>query len=384
MAFDKLKNDNEAKGTIWYGIHFYPGVAQYKEDGSDPYCVFLCEDTLRKMDPTFAGCPVFVLHVDDIETDLDTLRAEADGWVSESFFNQADGKHWVKFVAVSEKANRAISQGYKLSNCYMPKTFGSGGTWNGVDYKKEITDGVYEHLALVPNPRYEESIILSPEDFKKYNLDKLEELKKVSNAKKEEPMKFNFFKKTKVENSLDLEIMSVMLPRSKSEVNIAKLINDADEAEMHKDEPKMAHPDHHVEVHGEKMPVHELINRYKDAMESMEEMKKHHKDDDDSEMKHDDDDDSMDPSEYNDDEEQDMEYSEKKVPESEDDKRADKKALVLEKEEEAEVKDAKKKNAAAKASRLRNAHHVAQISETTISLMSDQIARGKQLFGSGK
>lgn len=243
---------NEAKGTVWYGMHFYPGCAEYQEPEKPAYRVLLKEPALRVMDPTFAGCPVFVQHVDEIETDINELRKEADGWVVESFFNQADGKHWAKFITCSDRAEQAIKRGMRLSNCYLPTKFISGGTWNGISYEREITDGEYEHLAIVPNPRYEESVIMTPDAFKAYNEQKLTELTKLANhnnnKKGDWKMKLNWFKRQKVENSTELDGMCVILPKSHKEISIEKLINEADEMEMKKDEAKMAHPDHMVEV----------------------------------------------------------------------------------------------------------------------------------------
>src|SRR5690606_38544515 len=116
----------------------YPGVAEYKEPGKDPFRIFLNEDTIRAMGPTFAGRPVFVLHADEVAEDVDELKQEADGWVVDSFYNEADGKHWVKFLVCSKKAEEAIAKGYRLSNAYIPKSFGKGGEWNGVSYNKEV------------------------------------------------------------------------------------------------------------------------------------------------------------------------------------------------------------------------------------------------------
>lgn len=290
-----------SKGQIYYGMHFYPGLAQYQEEGQEPYRVFLNEDTIRSMDPTFAGRPIFVEHVDDVDPDLNELRKEADGWVVESFFNTADGKHWVKFIVVSDRADRAIRSGMRLSNAYIPKSFKDGGLWNGIPYIKEITDAEYEHLAIVNNPRYEESVILTPEEFKEYNSTKVLELKKLSNSKtKGTKMKFSFFKKTKVENALDPELQ-VVLPSSGKIVSIEQLINDADKAAgkrkngyESKEDPamdsnpkaknekagesakshSMANMDHMVKMHdGGYMKVKDLVAKHKSMMDDMEEMK---------------------------------------------------------------------------------------------------------------
>jgi hypothetical protein len=271
---DILKNE---KGSIWYGMHFYPGVAEYQPPGQAAYRVFLNEETIRSMDPTFAGRPIFVEHVDGVTQKLDQLRKEADGWVIESFYNSADGKHWVKFIAVSENAQTAIRNGFRLSNAYQPTSKTQGGLWNGVEYAFEITAGEYEHLAIVRNPRYEESRILSPEEFKSYNEKHLQELKRLANSKDpkqgEDKMKLNFFKKAKVENAIDLEL-SVMLPKSGKEMTVSEIINSADDYQSMKKD-NMADMGHMVKLHdGSMCNVGELVEKHKAMHDELSGMKK--------------------------------------------------------------------------------------------------------------
>lgn len=358
-----MKIKNEASGSIYYGMHFYPGCAQYTELDKS-YCVFLNDDTIRSMGPSFAGKPVFVHHVAEVENDINKLRGEADGWVVDSFYNAADGKHWVKFIVVSDKAEQAIRRGMRLSNCYIPKKFGPAGTWNGISYEREITGGEYEHLAIVPNPRYEESIIMTPEKFKEYNDEKLLEIKKLANNKGDVKMKFSWFKKQKVENSTDLDGMFLILPKSGKEVEIAKLINEADEVEVKKDDPKMAHPDHLVEVKGEKMTVNQLMEKYN----AMCETKNESSDDDDAG--------TADPASLNAADEDELVEEKEDEEEIKDSKKNEEDAA------EKELKEEKKKNAKEKADRLRNANNMPQ-QTAIVELSMDQIARGKQRYGSG-
>lgn len=355
MFFNKKKNAKDGKGSVWYGLHFYPGVAEYREGkGATPYRVFLNEQTLREMDPTFQGRPVFVQHVDEVDSDVENLRGEADGWVTESFYNQADGKHWVKFITLTEKAERAIKSGWRLSNCYIPKAFGQRGVWNGVDFDKEITKGEYEHLAIVPNPRYEESIILDPEEFKKYNHDKLEEIKKFTNNAENTSMAFSFFKKTKVENSLDIEGTSVLMPKSKKEVLISKLINDADEMELKKDEPRLVNMKDLIELEGKKITIEEMVSLYNKANEKCE------NEDEDSSS-----DDDEDPAMQNEEDEE------------------EKKRIAKAKEEEEEAKANKKKNAKEKAEKLKNAGPSTVMENVAVVETSmEKVARGKARYGS--
>lgn len=316
-----LKNE---KGNVWYGLHFYPGVAEYRETGKDPYRVFLNESTIRKMDPTFAGRPVFVLHTEDElkGKSVDELKGMADGWVIESFFNQADGKHWAKFITVSEKADAKIKQGWTLSNAYFWKDSTRGGQWNGVDYQKEITDGEYEHLAIVPNPRYEESMVLTPEQFKTYNEEKLSELRRLQNNKKEPSnMKLKFFERKKVENQIDVENLVVLLPQTKKEIAIVDAVEQLD-ALLLKNADK---PVDQVTVKiddEESLTVGELKEKYKALKNAYEELK-------DEECENEDDEDEEDDEE---------------ATENEDDEEAKKKALELAEHEEKEIEEKKKAN----------------------------------------
>lgn len=361
-------------------MHFYPGVAEYRESEQEPYRVFLNEDTIRSMDPTFAGRPIFVEHVDEVEADIDDLRKEADGWVIESFFNSADGKHWVKFIVVSERAEKAIQNGMRLSNAYIPKSFGQGGLWNGVSYAKEITSGEYEHLAIVRNPRYEESVIMTPDQFKEYNENKVLELKRLSNSKdqkeKKSMGKFSLFKRTKVENSVDLEGMSVLLPKSKKEMTIEELVNGMDAIQ---NMDGYANNDHMVKIHdGSEMKVGELVSKHKAMCDELEALKSKKKDE------------VM--------EEQDVVTEGEGVDvesdvENTEDEEAKKKALQLAEHEEKEIEEAKKKNAAdvekkkleakKKADALKNAHTRADgEEEAVVEFSEDRVARGKARYGS--
>jgi hypothetical protein len=378
-----------SKGKIYYGLHFYPGVAQYAEAGKEPYRVFLNEDTLRNMDPSFAGRPVFVEHVDGVHQDVDLLKGDADGWVIESFFNAADGKHWCKFLVCSDKAERAIKSGMRLSNCYLPKAYGPGGLWNGVPYSKEITGGEYEHLAIVPNPRYEESVILTPEAFKAYNEDKQIELKRLANEKGTQGMKLKFFKRTAVENAADLESMSVLLPKSGKEMTVAAMVNELDYSSA---SPVMANGDHLVDLgeEGGKMKVNELVEKYKNLCKPKE-----------TDME------TFDNDETEDKEARDsalklVEHEEKEIMEEKAKNEADEittegepdlmdgaedKAALKAADDAAKVQnemEAKRKakaEAKAKADKLRNAPDTVEMAPP-VELSGDMVSRGKSRYGS--
>lgn len=395
-----------SKGQVFYGCHFYPGVAEYQEPGKDPFRVFLNENTIREMDPSFAGRPVFVRHIEgEVEEKVDELRKEADGWVIESFFNSADGKHWVKFIAVTERAMRAIKAGQRLSNCYRPTSFANGGTWNGMTYAKEITGGEYEHLAIVPDPRYEESVIMSPEEFKRYNAEKLADLDRLKNNKDDEGTMLKIFKRSKVENSADLETTVVELPKSKREYTILQLVNDRDELEH----TKLANHSHFVEVDGKKLTVASLLEKFEALKNEMEDMKKKDKDE------YENADDDMDDMENAEDDEEEMNEEDGKKKKNKMKTKMNKKKMNEDPDESGDPghgkvdmasKDKmnkKKKNSAddgddfedgldedaarqakeaqERAKRLRNANRNHQ-PEVSVDFAMDQVERGKQRYGS--
>lgn len=357
------------KGTIFYGMHFYPGLAQYQDKGQDPYRVFLNEDTIRAMDPTFAGRPIFVEHVDEVDSNLDELRKEADGWVVESFYNAADGKHWVKFIVVSDRGLRGIQNGMRLSNAYVVKSSKDvPGLWNGIPYSKEIIDAEFEHLAIVRNPRYEESVIMTSEQFKKYNEANVSEVKRIANSKNEGEgeMGLNFFKRAKVENELDLSTISVVLPKSGKEITITKLVNEADEKEMDRNSG-LADMSHKVKMHdGSYCNVGDLLSKHKAMNDELESMKK---------------------------EKENAENPEATDGEVTEKKNEDEKKVTDPKEaEDKEMKDAKKNEletkkleAKIKADRLRNADLNAVKNSIPVAqsleLSHDRVALGKSRYG---
>ena len=388
-------------------MHFYPGVAEYQEEGGAPYRVFLNEDTIRGMDDSFTGCPVFVMHVDseDIAAKVDDLRHDADGWVVRSFYNAADGKHWCEFLVVSDRGLKAIKQGMRLSNAYVPKQFGTGGMWNGVRYEKEITNGKYEHLAIVPNPRYEESVVLTPEEFKKYNEDKTTELKRIANAKREQvPMKFNLFTRAKVENAIDVEGMLVVLPKSGKEFSISQLVLDRDAAEVASGRPQIANGLHLIAKDSTLTVAEVLAENEALKVENAKMKNKAKKKNDEDEMDEDEadeddkkenDDTDSDTTKENEDDKEDKDDDKEKEKKNKAKKNKAKKNKAKcnddgddeegedeEAESPAEV-SARKAEAKKKANALRNAGaHNANDEVAYVDFSHDQVARGKVRYGS--
>lgn len=350
---------------VYYGLHFSEGVAEYREPGREPYRILVNENTIKNMDPTFEGRPVYVRHVDEV--DLENIQTESDGYVVESFFNKADGKHWAKFIVVSDKGHEAIRAGWKLSNAYIPKGFATGGLWHGVEYIKEVTNAEYEHLAIVPNPRYEESVIMTPEQFKQYNERKEIELKKLSNSnpnsKGENMSLLKFFSKKSVENSADLETMSVLLPKSKKEKTIAQLVNESDDSNM---PDHMANGEHKVQVGEEKMTVNDLVQKHLECMNELSVLKKP--------VESEKSDGDVAPVKQNEESEEEKEKKKNAEAAAEEEKKKN--------AEEAEKAEKAKKNALFET--LKNAPSNADTIRPVVELSEDRVARGKSRYGAQK
>lgn len=222
---------------VYYGLHFYPGVAEYpgKAANGAPNRLLVTEKAIRNMEPSFTGKPIYVEHIDGAPN-LSTLQIEADGYVVESFFNQADGKHWAKLLIVSDAGHAAVAKGLRLSNAYKPSVIERQGVWNSIPFQHELMGGEFEHMALVSNPRYNESVILTPEEFAAHNAHCLEglrqaavrnsEAEQVSETQPSKPkegaltMAFNFFKKTPVEADAE----SLITLKNGKTVNVEQLI----------------------------------------------------------------------------------------------------------------------------------------------------------------
>lgn len=159
--------------------HIKAGPVHYLEKGEDKLYV-IKDEALKKMNASFEGKPVYIRHVDEVN--MDTLKEDANGYVVKSFYNEFDGAWWAEIIA-DDEAQSYIEKGWAVSNAYLPTELGSGGEYHDIHYDKEVLNGVYEHLAIVDNPRYEEAVIMTPEEFKDFNEARKTELEKLKNSK---------------------------------------------------------------------------------------------------------------------------------------------------------------------------------------------------------
>lgn len=266
---DAKHNDVKRFPEFYYAMHMKQGLARYDDED-----IYVDTDAIKRMTPSFNGKPIYVHHQD---VNLDKLKEEAVGYVSEAFYNELDGCFWVKMLIVDEEGHNAINRGWAVSNAYAPTHFENAGTNHNLPYDRKIVNGEFTHLAIVPNPRYEDAKILTPDEFKKYQADKKRQLDELKNSKsttkKGFVMKFWKTKKEEVSSPDVADTLEYTNAKGETvEVSIEEMVN----ALEGKKEPAKEKT---VLVNGKEMPVSELVKAYQKLNEKADEEEKENEED---------------------------------------------------------------------------------------------------------
>lgn len=105
------------------------------------------------------GVPVIINHKDLNKENADDERV---GVVNSVWYDEKDGWYWCDGIIWDETAQNLITdKDWSVSCSYDVKTANDeGGSENNIKYDMEFLDGVFTHLALVNNPRYERANIV--------------------------------------------------------------------------------------------------------------------------------------------------------------------------------------------------------------------------------
>lgn len=361
MPLTDEKNNASQFPQFYYARHMQTGIAKYENE-----TILVDTDSIKRMLATFAGKPVYILHQD---VDLDLLKDQACGYITDSFYNELDGWAWVKMMIIDDAAHQAIMNKWSVSNAYLPTETGPGGTNHNCEYDRKIVNGEFTHLAIVPNPRYEDAIILNPEQFRIYQEDKRKQLDELKNSKpeKKEEKKgmFNFMvrKDEEVQNTSDItdetfiihEGRKVTVKEIKSLLNAKKnaddMAEDKKDAEDEEDnEEKDDKENAMCDIDGEKVNMKDLKNAWR-AKKNMKKNEKKNKKNADADM---------------------GDSGDEFDNEGDDDDRGDDKK---------EKRDEKKN---AHFEEMKNAHKSVTASVKTLDLGLDKLARGQAKYGSKK
>ncbi|MBR5786518.1 MAG: DUF2213 domain-containing protein, partial [Clostridia bacterium] len=148
--------DDSGKGRHFKSRFIQPGVAGYPGQFGN---VLITKESLDKFIKTMVGVPVIINHKDINKKNADDLRV---GVVNSVWYDNKDGWYWCDGIIWDETAQNLITdKNWSVSCSYDVKTANNeGGTENNIKYDMEFLDGVFTHLAIVNNPRYERANIV--------------------------------------------------------------------------------------------------------------------------------------------------------------------------------------------------------------------------------
>ena len=148
--------DDSGKGRHFKSRFIQPGVAGYPGQFGN---VLITKESLDRFINTIVGVPVIINHKDLTEKNADDERV---GVVNSVWFDEKDGWYWCDGVIWDKTAQNLITdKNWSVSCSYDVKTANDeGGSENNIKYDMEFLDGVFTHLALVSNPRYERANIV--------------------------------------------------------------------------------------------------------------------------------------------------------------------------------------------------------------------------------
>lgn len=255
-----------------------PGLVSYKDKGQG--VSLLRQETIARHAQTFVGRPVVctmqngkLVHQ---RTSPENMKEVGHGYVTEVFFNSADGWWWAKGVVDTEEAAKAIREVGRVSCSYTGATVAKKGERNSVPYDNEITEMSGTHLAIVTNPRYEEAKIFlnskeSPTHPKNMNLLKLFWKKPAAAAADTTKTGADLAAQKLIENGLidvspDTKITVVDNAGKTEEVTIGQLV------EFYNGRGAIS-PESEIEIAGEKVTIASLIETRTSVTKLIEEKK---------------------------------------------------------------------------------------------------------------
>lgn len=136
-----------------------PFKSRFLQAGLVKYDFGVCllkKETIDSFVNTFINQPVIIGHKDYIE------EKDVVGYIHNIWFSPEDGWFWCDGKLTDEEAIRKIENGYNVSCQYRITEYinnEENRLHNGNPYDKEILKGVFEHLAIVECPRYEDAFI---------------------------------------------------------------------------------------------------------------------------------------------------------------------------------------------------------------------------------
>lgn len=122
-----------------------PGVVKF---GDKNLMIYISKETIDRYSHRLKGKPVTIGHIEGITEENAQKVSVGDVAVCPE-----PGECIVTIK--SEEADKLIESGDRFSCCWVPVKWGAGGTWHNIPYDRELVEMDFTHLAIVPDPRYE-------------------------------------------------------------------------------------------------------------------------------------------------------------------------------------------------------------------------------------
>lgn len=154
--YTKLKTIEKQNSKDWAKTYkasnfIEKGVCTYNDE-----TIYLSQEALNKAIASIKGRPVVIKHQ---KVTPQNMEDHAVGYVSDCGFCEQEASFYCNFLVFDDEGKEVIAKDYSVSCAYIPKAFGNGGTWHNTPYDREVTELEFTHLALVPDPRYEDAKI---------------------------------------------------------------------------------------------------------------------------------------------------------------------------------------------------------------------------------
>lgn len=248
-----------------------PGLISYR-DHEKGGIELLRRETIERAMPTCIGNPLTLHHV--LVTSNNRMQEE-HGIITSWYYNPNDGWFWVKGYVDTPSAQVKIKAGKKPSCGYIVRSFGPSGKHHDIRYDKELTEIVFNHLAIVDRPRFEDaefrlnskciSIHVSQPNNENHMNQVFTFLKKLvtrSNGADGKPTESTQVESHKVEGSTEVEIDGKRVPIHEVVEGFRKNSAAPVVAAPAADALQLAESDE-VEVDGTKVPLKTLIEGYR-------------------------------------------------------------------------------------------------------------------------
>lgn len=131
-----------------------PGLVSYK-DLPGGGVELLRKETIDEALTSLEGIPLTIDHVDLRQAAQEAL---SNGRVTAGRFNAEDGWYWCDTTVETKQASSGIRRGLTPSVGYEVLEWGPGGTYQNMRYDREIKKIRFNHMAIVPKPRYNDSV----------------------------------------------------------------------------------------------------------------------------------------------------------------------------------------------------------------------------------